>query len=93
MTRVCEDGHWVDVETGEISDELCFDIDDMVEDHDLQHYSVTPPVPCISTRLRELAKENMVRRNYFLKGRELDRLLKKINMIVKYLQSLYLSIS
>ncbi len=90
---ICKDGHYVDEQTGEVTDEMCFEDGDLVEDHDLEHYSVLPPVPTLHTRLRNLAKENMKEKNFFLKGHELDALIKRMKVIVNYLENIYFSLS
>ncbi len=55
----------IDKLTGEVLDQ-CFEITDVVEDHDLEHYSVTPPVPYVPTKIKERMKET----NKWIKGRE-----------------------
>jgi hypothetical protein len=90
---ICKDGRYVNEETGEVTEELCFEDGDLVEDHDLEHYSVIPPVPAVHTRLRNLAKENMKEKNFFLKGHELDLLIKRMKVIINYLESIYFSLS
>jgi hypothetical protein len=83
----------VDEETGEVTDEMCFEDGDLVEDHDLEHYSVLPPVPTTHTRLRTVAKENMKESGFFLKGHELDHLIKRMKLVINYLESIYFALS
>ena len=64
--KVCEDGHYVDVETGEVSDELCFEDVEQVQDVSGSHYSITPPVPYVP----EKYVENMKEKDLWLKGKE-----------------------
>jgi len=78
---VCEPPYLVDVNTGEVVD-LCIEANEITQDKELEHYSITPPVPYVPSKYRE----NMKRYNKWLKGREkyidlLERFAKKINYI------------
>ncbi len=89
---VCKDGFEINTETGEVLGE-CYDVTDLVEDHDLVHYSVTPPVPPGDvTRIRRLAKENAKSRNLWKKGHWVEEELKKVHAIIKFLERLYESL-
>ncbi len=80
----------MDTETGEVIGE-CYEADETTQDHDLEHYSIMPPVPANVTRLRQLAKENMKERNLFLKG-TIDPLINKVRQVIAYLERLYESL-
>lgn len=67
MTIICdENGFLVNTETGEILDDRCFEISEKVQDHDLEHYSVTPPIPYVPQKYVEKMKQY----NKWLKGKE-----------------------
>jgi hypothetical protein len=85
--KVCKDGFFVDTETGEVDGE-CFELDESVQDHDLEHYSVMPPVPAMTTNLRTLAKENMKERGIFIKG-SIDEVIITVIKVIGYLEKLY----
>lgn len=85
MTWECIDGFMVNKDTGEVGD-MCFDITEMVQDHDLEHYSVTPPVPYVPRKYVEKMKEY----NKWLKGREkFIELIKKFDKALKYVIETY----
>ncbi len=85
--EICKDGFLVNTSTGEVLGE-CYEATEQTQDHDLEHYSITPPVPANVTRLRKLATENMKQRGLFVKG-TLDPLINKLRQIIAYLEHLY----
>jgi hypothetical protein len=85
--EICDNSFLIDTSTGEVIGE-CFETGEMVQDHDLEHYSVLPPVPATATRLRTLAKENMKERGVFVKG-QVDWLLDKVTTLIRYLEKMY----
>ena len=79
----CINGFWTNTETGEVS-EHCFTLTEAEQDHDLEHYSVLPPVPYVPTKYKERMKEL----NKWLKGKEkwIDlkmRFYKKLKYVLK----------
>jgi hypothetical protein len=87
VAEICKDGFLVNTETGEVVGE-CFEPNEVTQDHDLEHYSILPPIPANVTRLRQLAKENMKERGLFLKG-TIDPLITKVRQIIAYLEHMY----
>jgi len=78
---VCEPPYLININTGEVID-LCIEANEVTQDKELEHYSITPPVPYVPDKYRE----NMKKYNKWLKGREkyielLQRFAKKINYI------------
>jgi len=81
---VCEPPYLINRMTGEVVD-LCIEANEITQDKELEHYSITPPVPYVPAKYRE----NMKKYNKWLKGREkyidlLQRFAKKI----KYIKSI-----
>ena len=78
---VCEPPYLININTGEVID-LCIEANEVTQDKELEHYSITPPVPYVPDKYRE----NMKKYNKWLKGREkyielLQKFAKKINYI------------
>lgn len=85
MSWECIDGQWVNVESGETS-EICFELNESVQDHDLEHYSVTPPIPYVPRKYVEKMKQY----NKWLKGREkFLELIKKFDKALKFIIETY----
>lgn len=85
MTWECIDGYLINTQTGEVG-EICFEINETVQDHDLEHYSVTPPVPYVPRKYVERMKEY----NKWLRGREkFIELIKKFDKALKYVIETY----
>lgn len=53
---ICVDGFLVNEETGEVED-VCYENDEVVQDKELEHYSITPPVPYVPRKYVERMKE------------------------------------
>jgi len=81
---VCDPPYLIDVTNGEVID-ICIEPNDITQDKDLEHYSVTPPVPYVPNKY----VENMKRYNKWLKGREkYIELLHKFAKKIKYIKTL-----
>ena len=82
--EVCEPPYLIDKETGEVID-ICVEANETTQDKELEHYSITPPVPYVPDRIRE----NMKKYNKWLKGKEkfID-LMQKFSKKIKYIKSL-----
>ena len=83
-TWQCIDGVWVNTQNGEVSEDLCFEANDITQDKELVHYSVTPPVPYVPTKYKERMKEL----NKWVRGRERwlelkERFYKKIQWVLQ----------
>ncbi|ALG96761.1 hypothetical protein [Acidianus bottle-shaped virus 2 strain ABV2] len=62
---ICRDGFLINEETGEVED-ICFDNTEMSQDKELEHYSITPPVPYVPEKYTQKMKEY----NKWLRGKE-----------------------
>jgi len=83
-TIVCEPPYLINKENGEVID-MCIEANDVTQDKELEHYSVTPPVPYVPQKY----KENMKKYNKWLKGKEkfID-LMQRFSKKIKYIKSL-----
>jgi len=78
---VCDPPYLINKETGEVID-ICIESNDTTQDKDLDHYSITPPVPYVPQRFIDKMKEY----NKWLKGKEkfielIQKMTKKINYL------------
>ena len=81
---VCEPPYLLNPQTGEVID-LCIEVNEITQDKELEHYSITPPVPYVPEKYRE----NMKRYNKWLKGREkYIELLQRFAKKIKYIKSI-----
>jgi len=81
---VCEPPYLINTQTGEIVD-LCIEPNDTTQDKELEHYSITPPVPYVPGKYREKMKEY----NKWLKGKEKYlELIEKFDKKLKYIKSI-----
>ena len=81
---VCEPPYLVNPQTGEVID-LCIEANEITQDKELEHYSITPPVPYVPAKYRE----NMKKYNKWLKGREkYIELLHKFTKKLTYIKSI-----
>ncbi|ABP73402.1 hypothetical protein [Acidianus bottle-shaped virus] len=81
---ICKDGFLINEENGEVID-YCYENNEMVQDKELEHYSVTPPVPYVPEKYKEKMKEY----NKWLKGKEAFIQLKmKAVKKIEYLKNL-----
>ena len=80
---VCDPPFLIDPTNGEIVD-MCIEPNEVTQDKELEHYSITPPVPYVP----EKYKENMKRYNKWLKGKEkYIELLQRFDKKLKYIKS------
>lgn len=81
---ICKDGFIVDENTGEVID-ICYENSEKTQDKELEHYSVTPPVPYVPEKYRQKMKEY----NKWLKGKEAFIQLKmKAVKAIEYIKTL-----
>jgi hypothetical protein len=81
---VCEPPYLVNTATGEVID-FCIESNDITQDKELEHYSITPPVPYVPSKY----KENMKKYNKWLRGKEKYlELLQRFDKKIKYIKSL-----
>jgi len=81
---LCEPPYLINTQTGEVID-FCIEPDDTTQDKELEHYSITPPVPYVPSKY----KENMKKYNRWLKGREKYlELLQRFDKKIKYIKTL-----
>jgi len=81
---VCEPPYLIDVFTGEVVD-FCIESNEVTQDKELEHYSITPPVPYVPQKY----KENMKKYNKWLKGKEKYlELLHRFDKKIKYIKTL-----
>jgi hypothetical protein len=78
---ICDPPYLIDKESGEVID-VCIEPNDTSQDKDLEHYSITPPVPYVPQKYVEKMKEY----NKWLKGKEkfielMHKMSKKINYL------------
>ena len=84
MSEICDPPYLINKETGEVID-MCIEANDVSQDKELEHYSVTPPVPYVPNKY----KENMKKYNHWLKGKEkFIELMQKFAKKIKYIKSL-----
>ena len=81
---ICDPPYAINKETGEVVD-ICIEGNDVTQDKELEHYSITPPVPYVPDKYKEKMKEY----NTWLKGKEkFIELMQKFNKKVKYLKEI-----
>jgi hypothetical protein len=81
---VCDPPYLINMITGEVIDH-CVEPNDISQDKELEHYSITPPVPYVPNKYRE----NMKRYNKWLKGKEKYlELLQRFDKKIKYIRRL-----
>jgi len=81
---ICDPPYMIKRETGEVID-ICVEPNDTTQDKDLDHYSVTPPVPYVPQKFVDKMKEY----DKWLKGKEkFIELLNKFNKKIKYIKEL-----
>jgi len=81
---LCEPPYLINTQTGEVID-FCIEPDHITQDKELEHYSITPPVPYVPSKY----KENMKKYNRWLKGREKYlELLQRFDKKIKYIKTL-----
>lgn len=81
---LCEPPYLINTQTGEVID-FCIEPDHTTQDKELEHYSITPPVPYVPSKY----KENMKKYNRWLKGREKYlELLQRFDKKIKYIKTL-----
>ena len=81
---VCDPPYLINPLTGEVVD-TCIEANEITQDKELEHYSITPPVPYVPEKYRE----NMKKYNKWLKGREkYIELLQKFSKKLNYIKSI-----
>jgi len=81
---LCEPPYLVNTQTGEVVD-ICVEANDVTQDKELEHYSITPPVPYVPNKY----KEKMKQYNKWLRGREKYlELLQRFDKKIKYIKTL-----
>jgi len=81
---ICDPPYMINRDTGEVVD-VCIEANDKSQDKELEHYSITPPVPYVPDKYKEKMKEY----NTWLKGKEkFIELMQKLNKKLKYLKEL-----
>jgi len=81
---VCEPPYLINTKTGEVID-ICIEANEITQDKELEHYSITPPVPYVPSRY----KENMKRYNKWLRGKEAYlELLRRFDEKIRYIKTL-----
>jgi hypothetical protein len=81
---LCEPPYLINTQTGEVID-FCIEPNDTTQDKELEHYSITPPVPYVPSKY----KEKMKQYNKWLKGREKYlELLQRFDKKIKYIKTL-----
>ena len=82
--EVCEPPYLINKETGEVID-MCIENNETAQDKELEHYSITPPVPYVPQKY----KDNMKKYNKWLKGKEkfID-LMQRFSKKIKYIKEL-----
>jgi len=78
---ICDPPYLIDRSTGEVID-VCIESNDVTQDKDLDHYSITPPVPYVPQRYINKMKEY----DKWLRGKEkfielLQRFSRKLNYL------------